>query len=301
MRLSVIIVSYNSEGYIKQCLDSVCSQDFFDYEIILIDNHSSDRTLDTVRSFGHRIRLKINEKNEGFSGALNMGIELSKGDYILTLNPDVILEPGFLSEVNRNIGEFSDDIGMAGVKILKRVDSKRIIDSTGLMLSGAVRFFDRGSGEKDLGQYDRDKDILGPCAAAAVYKRAMLEDIKVNNEYFDKDFFYLIEDFDIALRAKNKGWRGLYMPGAVCYHARNGSGTKCAYRQYLTFRNRYFLMIKGMELRPYSIFCFFIYDIPRIIIMLLTNRYTLRAIRELKEYTSVMIRKRIALNNIQRQ
>lgn len=291
-KFSIIIVTYNSGKHIEQCLDSVCNQDLADYEIILIDNSSSDKTLNIISSFSRKIRLELNDKNEGFSGALNKGIRLSRGEYILTLNPDVILEYNFLSKVNRKIGKFPKDIGMIGVKILKKVGAEKIIDSTGLILSKAVRFFDRGSGKKDHGQYDEDRDILGPCAAAGIYKRDMLENIKIDGEYFDKDFFYLVEDFDVALRAKKRGWRATYLPGAICYHIRNGTGTSRGYRQYLSFRNRYFLIIKNIKINPYLVFYFIVYDTSRLISMLLTNRYALRLIKDLKQCLPIMLAKR---------
>lgn len=195
-RFSIVIVTYNSERHIRQCLDSIFKQDFPGYEIILINNASRDGTRDIIDGYKDRARIKNNDENVGFSEAINMGIALSKGEYVLTLNPDVVLENNFLSEINRNINKLDKDIGMMGVKILK-ANSERLIDSTGLVLSRFFRFFDRGSGKKDKGQYDKDIDILGPCAAAAIYKRTMLDDVRIDGEYFDKDFFYLIEDFDI--------------------------------------------------------------------------------------------------------
>ena len=137
---------------------------------------------------------------------------------------------------------------------------------------------------------------MGPCAATGIYKRHMLEDIRINGEYFDKDFFYLIEDFDIALRARKRGWKSAYLPDALSYHVRNGSGTSYKYRQYFTFRNRYFLIIKNINIRPYFIFYFIMYDIPRAIIMLLTNRYAIKAIGDVIKYLPMMLEKRKNMN-----
>jgi GT2 family glycosyltransferase len=225
-----------------------------------------------------------------------MGISMSTGEYVLTLNPDVVLSNNFLLEANNNINKLGNDVGMIGVKILK-ANSEKIIDSTGLVLSNAFRFFDRGSGEKDMGQYDKSIDILGPCAAAAIYKRGMLEDVKLNGEYFDKDFFYLIEDFDIALRAKRKGWKGAYLPDVVCYHERNGSGMAYKYRQYYAFRNRYFLIMKNIKIRPFFIFYFLIYDIPRFIFLFFTNFRILCEIINLVRSFRVMLKKRQIILN----
>ena len=291
IRFSIIIVTYNSEKHIKACLESIFRQDFNNYEVALIDNGSSDKTIEIAEEYKDRMCIKRNSKNNGFSGGINQGIESSRGDYAVTLNPDVVLENNFLSEINKDINAFGKDIGMIGGKILK-AGTENIIDSTGLVLSRAIRFFDRGSGEKDNGQYDRHKKILGPCAAAAIYKREMLEDIRIDGEYFDKIFFYLLEDFDIALRARRKGWKAIYMPEAVCYHERNGSGARQSYRQYMAFRNRYFLIIKDIKIELGFIFYFLIYDIPRLIFLLLTNPHMLKAILEIKRSFQPMMAKR---------
>jgi GT2 family glycosyltransferase len=296
IRFSIIIVAYNSQEHIKQCLDSIFKQDFTNYEIIVINNASSDNTSQILDEYKTKIRIKNNARNLGFSAGVNAGISLSTGEYVLTLNPDVVLENNFLSEINDNISKMSSDIGMMGVKLLK-ADSARLIDSTGLILARFYRFFDRGSGEKDKGQYDKNTDILGPCAAAAIYKRQMLNEIKINEEYFDNDFFYLIEDFDIALRAKRKGWKCIYLPNAVGYHERNGSKMAHGYRQYYSFRNRYFLIIKNIKISPLFVLYFIVYDIPRFIFLLFTNYRFFGAIIDVGQSFKVMLEKRKRIIN----
>jgi GT2 family glycosyltransferase len=291
IRFSIIIVAYNSQGHIRGCLDSIFKQDFSDYEIIVINNASRDRTRQILDEYKTRVRIEDNVKNLGFSEGVNMGISMSSAGYILTLNPDVVLESNFLSEVDKYINKLGDNVGMIGVKILK-ADSERLIDSTGLVLSSFLRFFDRGFGEKDTQQYDKDINILGPCAAAAIYKRDMLDAVKIDGEYFDRDFFYLIEDFDIALRAQKVGWKCRYLPDAVCYHERNGSGIPQKYRQFYSFRNRYFLIIKNMKIKPVFVCCFVAYDIPRLIFLLMSNPLALGAIIKVGQSFKMMLRKR---------
>lgn len=291
IRFSILIVTYNSEIHIRQCLDSVLNQDFRSYEIVVIDNASCDRTREIVEEYKDAVRIKNNSSNSGFSEGVNAGIVMSSGEYILTLNPDVVLENNFLSEADEGINGLGDDVGMFGVKILK-ADSERLIDSTGLVLTSFFRFFDRGSGEKDGGQYDKHTDILGPCAAAAIYRRDMLDDVRIEGEYFDRDFFYLIEDFDIALRARKKGWRGIYLPNAVCYHKRNGSEMARKYRQRYAFRNRYFLILKNIEIKPHFIFYFMLYDIPRLIFLFFANPRALSEIINARRSLKKMLEKK---------
>ncbi|MFC1623903.1 glycosyltransferase family 2 protein [Candidatus Omnitrophota bacterium] len=287
---SIIIVTYNSSQFITDCLDSVVEQTSGESEVIIIDNHSTDLTVELIRHKFPHFCLISNKENLGFSEAVNQGIRLSAGRYIFVLNSDVVLCKDFIEQVMKTVTQLPDNVGMLSPKIM-RMDGQ-IIDSTGLMLSKSIRFFDRGSGEEDHGQYDSDNAILGPCAAVGIYRRDMLEDIEMDGEYFDKDFFYLVEDFDIVLRARKKGWKGAYLPNAIGYHIRNGSCVSFQHRQYYSFRNRYFLIIKNLKITPYLIFIFFTYDIPRSIFMLLSNKYTLKAVRDVLAGMFKMLEKR---------
>jgi GT2 family glycosyltransferase len=160
----------------------------------------------------------------------------------------------------------------------------KTLDSTGLILSRYYRFFDRGHNLPDRRQYDGKPDIFGPCAAAALYKKEMLEDVKHEGGYFDESFFFLGEDFDIAWRAGKRGWRAKFVPGAVCYHLRNSTNFASGFRQYLSFRNRYFMLLKNQGFSPGYITVFLLYDIPRFFYMLFTNRHTLKGVREIINY-----------------
>lgn len=285
--ISIVIAGYNAGKYLSLCLDSIYKQTYKNFEIIFIDNGSIDDTASILKLYPD-VRLIDNADNRGFCIANNQGISIAKGSYILTLNSDIILDENFLTEMKRAIE--ANDIVLFGAKILS--NDGKTIDSSGLVLSWFYRFFDRGRGEIDRGQYDNQLDILGPCAAAALYRKDMLEDIKYKGEYFDEDFFFLGEDFDLAWRAKKKGRDARFVPKAVCYHARNSTGFNSSFRQYLSFRNRYFLLIKNLNLNIGYLAVFFLYDIPRLIYMLLTNKYTCRALYEMIRYTPKMIKKR---------
>ncbi len=287
---SVIIVSYNAVVYIADCLDSVEKQTFEDFEVIVVDNGSDDNTPAAVRRYGD-VNLIVNGSNKGFCAANNQGIKASKGEYVVTLNSDAVLDRDFLKELEKAAQD--KNYGMLAAKILNKNGSA--IDSTGLELSSFYRFFDRGSGEKDSGQYDNRRDVFGPCAAAALYKREMLEDIYCAGEYFDEDFFFLAEDFDIAWRARRKNWRALYVPGAVCYHARNSTDFNRDFRQYLSFRNRVFLLLKNARPGLFYLSVFLVYDMPRFFYMLFINKFLFRSLKDIVKCLPVMINKRKAL------
>jgi hypothetical protein len=285
--VSIVIAGCNAGKYLFPCLDSIYGQTYGNFEVIFVDNGSCDETAKILMGFPS-VTVIRNDINKGFCFANNQGIRKGKGEYFLALNSDVVLDKNFLSEIVA-VAVLSG-AGLLGSKMLS--GNGKFIDSTGLILSRFYRFFDRGSGQPDKGQYDDKSDIFGPCAAAALYKKEMLDDIKYREEYFDEDFFFLGEDFDIAWRARNKNWRARFAPKAVCYHMRNSSGFNGKFRQYLSFRNRYFLLIKNRGIGPWYIFIFFLYDVPRLACMLCANKYTFKALAEMVKLTPKMLKKR---------
>ncbi|MEM2890547.1 MAG: hypothetical protein QW358_04350, partial [Candidatus Hadarchaeum sp.] len=136
-------------------------------------------------------------------------------------------------------------IGMCQGKILL-MDRKRI-DSTGILFYRSGTWWDRGEGETDVGQYDSHTDVFGVCAAAALYRREMLEDVAIDGEFFDPDFFGYVEDIDLSLRGRLRGWKAVYVPDAVVYHHRGGTTSATSkFVIYHTARNDLLLMFKTM-------------------------------------------------------
>jgi GT2 family glycosyltransferase len=302
-KVSIVIVTHNAREIIKECLNSVYAQDFKDFEVIVVDNDSRDGTKEFIRENFPQAKLVENGDNLGFCQANNQGIEIAKGEFTLTLNSDVILENNFLSELLKTSKNLGSNFGMLSPKILKM--DKKTIDSTGLILTKARRFYNRGSGEIDSGQYDDKREIFGPCAAAALYKREMLEQIKIRgnsifirgnscSEHFDNDFFFLVEDVDLAWRANLSGWRGYFIPQAKCYHLGNSSGMDKKLRQYLSFRNRYFMMLKNERLGNFLKNLLFIlpYDVLRFFKLIITNRHITKAIFEIVYLLGKIFKKR---------
>ncbi|MFN7170572.1 MAG: glycosyltransferase family 2 protein [Candidatus Omnitrophota bacterium] len=291
-KISIIIVTCNAIKIIKDCLDSVFLQDFKDFEVIVVDNNSLDRTKEFIKDNFPQVKLIENKKNLGFCRANNQGIEIARGEFILTLNSDVVLENNFLTELIKAAEETSRNIGMFSPKILKM--DRKTIDSMGIILTRIRRFYNRGKDGVDYGQYDDKKEIFGPSAACALYKREMLDKIKKNVEYFDNDFFFLVEDVDLAWRANLKGFRGLFVPNAICYHLGNGSRMSKKRRQYLSFRNRYLMLIKNESRSHFlkNLGYFLIYDITRFFYLVFTNFFIFRAIFEIIYLLPKMLKKR---------
>lgn len=223
--VSVTIVTYNSGRFIKRCLESVLDQKYPRREIIVVDNNSTDGTLDILEQFADRCRVIYNSENIGFAAAHNQAIATAKGDWILTLNPDVLLLPGFI-EALVDAGRIDNTVGTVCGKLLTikstfDLPEKPLVDSTGIYFTPMLRHLDRGSLEVDNGHYLHNEYVFGATAAAALYRRAMIEHISIDGEFFDNDFFVYREDADVAWRAQLLGWRCIYTPQARGYHVRN--------------------------------------------------------------------------------
>lgn len=253
--VSIIIVAAGSRDHLKSCLDSIMGQGYPDKEIIVIDNSLKP---DFGREFCQSYpEIKLHSSQEGLSycQALNKGIGISKGGYILCLNDDVVLGKDYIERALKSF-DIDKKIGMASGKILR--SNGRTIDSTGLSLNIWRTASERGYGAMDKGQFDNQGFIFGVTGAVALYRRQMLEEIKIEGEYFDQDFGFFYEDLDIAWRAANRGWKGYYLPGAIAYHVRGGTARKDKginkkyARRYLNqellfdlVKNRYLVIIKN--------------------------------------------------------
>lgn len=247
--VSIVIVNWNGKKYIIQCLEAVFKQTYRDFEVIVVDNGSTDGSDRLIESYSPRIRLIRNSANAGFSKANNQGIKCSKGEFILLLNTDAIMEPDFLREVVK-AAKSDERIGLVTGKILKQApeSGKKVIDSTGHTGSRYRRFSDRGGDEEDKGQYDTCGYVFGVCAACGLYKMLMLEDISIDGEYLDESFFLYYEDVDLGWRAQLRGWKAYYTPRAVSYHVRGGSSLQEHLGRCFDYRNWHLMVFKNDSL-----------------------------------------------------
>lgn len=270
--ISIITLTFNSIKFIKPCLDSIFSQDYQNFEVIVVDNGSRDGTVSFIRENYPQINLIENKENLGAARARNQGIKTAKGKWILTLDSDIIFEKDFLSKILKLIKNLPPKIGMIQPKIL--MVNKKTIYSCGIYLSQLLRrFYDIGKGKFDNRQFGKSTYVFGPCSAAAIYRREMLEDTKEDTGYFDERFFFLVEDVDLAWRAQRKGWKTLYYPEAVSYHYGNSSSFNKPLRQYLCWRNRKMLLAKYRVNRSRLAIIYLFYDLPRLFFLFLFNSH----------------------------
>src|SRR6202163_221303 len=253
-RVSVTIVTFNSGRFIKRCLESVLAQRYANKEIIVIDNASTDGTADILEQFVDRCRVVYNDENIGFAAAQNQAIATSTGDWVLTLNPDVLLLPNFIQAL-ADAGQMDSKIGTVCGKLLAirasfDLPDKPLVDSTGIYFTPMLRHLDRGSQEVDNGHYLNYEYVFGATAAAALYRREMIGDISILGEFFDPDFFVYREDADVAWRAQLMGWRCIYTPLARGYHVRAVlPGNRRALPPEINMhsvKNRFLMRIKNM-------------------------------------------------------
>ena len=246
-KISVICVTFNSSAFIRKCLNSLSSQSFTDFETIVIDNASTDGTAGIVEKEWPNYLSVKNPDNEGYCKAQNQGIRKASGKYILTLNPDIILDKDFLDRIYL-AGESDPKIGSVSPKLFQLKDGimTDTIDSLGHSIGKNRHIKNIGSGKTDRGQFDRTKYIFGVSGAAAFYRKEMLESIRYKDEYLDEDFFAGYDDVDIDWRSKLKGWKTIYEPGAFAWHIRSASVKKTGRMwEFLNYRNRYLVMLKN--------------------------------------------------------
>lgn len=279
--VSIVIINFNSRDFIRSCLDSVFRQVYRDFEVIVVDNGSKDDAASLIKENYPGVTLIENRQNLGSCKARNQAITAAQGEWILTLDCDVVLEKEFLKEVISFAKGAQASVGIFQPKILK--DDKKNIYSCGISLSGIRRFYDIGKNKPDSGEFNQSATIFGACSAAALYKRQMLEDLKEETGYFDERFFFLAEDVDLSWRAQKKGWKALYCPRAVCFHSGNSSNCDRKIRQYLCFRNRYLMILKNerfcrlLKNIPFML----TYDLARLFYLVFVNRRALKALREI--------------------
>jgi len=249
--ISVVVLNYNGKKYLSGCFSSLFLQTYSKMEVILVDNASTDGSIEYMQENFPWVKIISQSTNRGFSGGTNAGILAAKGDFILTLNNDTIVDSHLLEEIVRPMLADSR-VGICGTKMLFP-DGR--INSTAICISRSGAAWDRGMGESDNGQYDVAEEVFGACAGAALYRHAMLEEIGL----FDEDFFLYMEDVDLAFRAQLSGWRCMYIPKARVIHVHGGTSDPGSDTSvYYGNRNLLWYTVKNFPKRTLLIFSLWI-------------------------------------------
>jgi GT2 family glycosyltransferase len=301
--VSVHIVTYNSEDDITDCLRAVAAQDYPIGQVIVIDNASSDQSAARARECSgwfagegtSRLLVIENSVNTGFAPAHNQAMSCNQNDYVLVLNPDVTLTPDYVSRLVRRLEE-DMEIGSATGKLVLKAEPG-IVDSTGLTMNKARRAFDRGAGQPASDWMESGR-VFGVSGAAALYSRRLIEDISVEGEFFDADFFAYKEDVDVAWRAELMGWHGYFDAEALGYHERgwkpSGRSGKAMFIRRISYINRYKMIYKNEPARslPKTLLLSLPYEAAAFGYMLLREPGLIKAWRLFFSQLSALRRKR---------
>ncbi|MFH1409364.1 MAG: glycosyltransferase family 2 protein [Nanoarchaeota archaeon] len=231
-RISVIVLNWNGKHLLERCLPSVLAQTYTNFETILVDNGSVDRSSDYVKNTFPNIRIIQLQKNLGFAAGNNKGIEAAKGDFVFILNNDTMLDPECLTYLMQSV-EGKTRVGMVAPKMLLPDGD---IDTYGIKL--------KASGLSSDIKTTRDKPLC-PCGGAAFYRKKVLEEIKFGGDYFDSDFFIYYEDLDLGLRARSRLWKCASQPRAIVHHDHGATMKRSDKSIFLGTRNRIWTIRKN--------------------------------------------------------
>jgi GT2 family glycosyltransferase len=222
--VSVVIVNWNGGRSLPAVLQAVHGQRYEPIEIIVVDNGSIDGSIALLEA-DESVRLITNTRNLGFAAANNQALQVARGEFVLLLNNDAVLTPEYVGAL---VADLKSDLRRGSVcgKLLRPAEGSAVaqIDSAGHVMYRNLWPTNRGEGETDGPAFDRSIEVFGVCAAAGLYRRAMLDDVAFNGEVLDSTFFAYLEDVDLDWRAQLRGWHSWYDAGAVAYHQRGGTG-----------------------------------------------------------------------------
>lgn len=254
--VSIIILNFNGlkKEFLQNCLLSLYEQTYEEIEVILVDNASTDSSVEYVKTAFPQILLVNNQENVGFCRGNNIGYQMATGDYVFFLNNDTVLNETCVEKMVEGI-DIHPNIGMIAPKLtrpnVEQPDLGELIDSAGLLLLNGMRLRDRGFGSVDSGQYNAPTRLFAPCGAAAFFRKTILDSIYMKyGEVWDEDFFAYYEDGDLAWRVHHEGWQCLYFPQATLVHYRGGSSPHSFFKKPFeykvhTIKNRYLMIIKN--------------------------------------------------------
>jgi len=268
-KLSIVLVTWNGERFIRPCLTSVFEQTWIknhdDFNVLVLDNGSTDKTVEILNDYIDKIKVVYSKQNIGFAKGYNKGIHWTNGNYVLLLNQDVILDKKYLEEAMNFLDEYPE-VGVVTGKVLRwDFDNQRrtnIIDTLGLKLKRNMQVMNIAEGERDDSTLQEIKPVFGFSGSVFLIRRTALMDIAYEQQFFDEDFFSYKEDVDLSWRLRYRNWDIVYVPSVVAYHKRSvqdKTGDRTAnlqvavrYQQkpkfinYLSYRNHLYVLFKNV-------------------------------------------------------
>jgi GT2 family glycosyltransferase len=236
--LSVVIPNWNGAAFLPACLDALARQTYPHVEVIVADNASQDGSQALIRTQYPQVKLIELPENRGFTGACNAGMEVAGGAFIALLNNDTEVDPGWAAAVVAAF-ERHPEVGIVASKMLL-FNQRNHLHTAGDFFTTDGRAGNRGVWQRDSGQFDQEEYVFSACGGSSAYRKVMLDRIGL----LDNDFFYSLEDIDLAWRAQLTGWRCLYTPQAIVYHHLSATGGGVT-ASYYDGRNLIFVLVKN--------------------------------------------------------
>ena len=265
IKATVVIPNLNGAGWLKDSIESIWAQTMQDFELIVVDNASTDESLDIARSYVGRERYTLieNDRNTGFSYAVNQGIRAAKGEFVALFNNDAFAEPDWLEQLISAAQQNPRIFAVSSLMI--RHFERELADDAGDYVTILGFACKRGDGMK-LHRYQKPCRVFSACGGAALYRKSILDEIGL----FDEHFFAYYEDVDISWRANSLGYKNVYCPTARCYHicgATTGAVRYNPFKSIQSGRNSILLPYKNMPI------LMFLLNLP-----FLTAGYLLKAV-----------------------
>jgi len=284
-KLVISLVTWNSEKLLKDCLESVIRQTYKDFKLFIFDNYSTDNTISIVNDFlDTRFNLIRNNKNIGYCGGHNYVINNTDSEYVLLLNPDIILDDYYIELALKKIANYNDVGTLCGL-LLQNKDNE-IIDSAGMNRTVDLRYSLRYHGKKCNEVLLKESFVDGADGALPLYSRKMIDDVKINANFFDEMFFAHKEDWDISWRSQKFGWQTLFSPECIAIHPREFKPSNLDIRKrlnkdikYHAIKNQYILVIKNIKISKnyFNLFLFLIRQIIVFVYVILNERKSLHS------------------------
>ena len=243
--VSVIILNYNAGKLLSECIESVLETDYENFEVIIVDNASKDNSVNICKEKFNSVKIIENEKNLGYCEGNNVGIRKAKGEYVVILNPDTIVEKNWLTELVNGYNTFGD--GIYQPRFLT-TDNHKILQGTGNMIQLFGFGFARNKGDVDEGQYDKPEQIGYASGTCLFTSKKILDRLGM----FDSFLFAYHDDLDLCWRAALEKIKSYYIPSSIVYHPPEGYTFKWnSFKFYLLERNRQYCLLTHYTRKTY--------------------------------------------------
>lgn len=242
VKATVVIPNWNGLRWLEGCLESLRDQDYRDFEVILVDDASTDRSVEYVQEHYPEVHVIRRTEQGGFARTVNEGIRAASGEYVVLLNTDTLPDPSWLGELVRTMDRMPPGVGSLASS-MRQMDAPELFDSAGDILTWYGQALKRGN-DKQVSGSDCSGEILAACAGAALYRRDFLR----ATGGFDEEFTSYLEDIDLGLRGRLLGYSSRFAQAAVVLHKGHGSALPNRTYVRLVTRNRLMLLGKNIPL-----------------------------------------------------